>query len=75
MAYDSDRGVTVLVGGRTATLEADTWEYDGRAWVEIETPVHPPARFAGAMSFDEARGVVRLFGGFGWADEWTYFAP
>lgn len=39
MAYDSQRGVTVLFGGRTgAGWLNDLWEFDGEVWVEGARP-------------------------------------
>ena len=80
MAYDSARGVTVMFGGASpnSTL-ADTWEWDGTAW--IENPVAgPPKRCGHAMAYDAEHGRAVLFGGqselaFGQGvlgDTWTY---
>lgn len=35
MAYDSNRSMTVLFGGQSATVDVrygDTWEWDGKVW-------------------------------------------
>jgi RHS repeat-associated protein/uncharacterized repeat protein (TIGR01451 family) len=65
MAYDSDRGVSVLFGGAGGTGSAyddGTLEYAG-AWSRA-TPEHYPAgRVGHAMAYDSGRGVVVLFGG------------
>ncbi len=73
--YDTKRGVAVLFGGRRSfrsagDLEAkyvtvlnDTWEYDGEKWYEIRPSQSPPPRYLHAMAYDEARGVIVLFGG------------
>ena len=49
MAYDSARQRIVLFGGLAAhSLQsgerADTWEWNGAAWIERQTPTRPPAR-------------------------------
>ncbi len=69
MAYDSARGVTVLFGGWTrvgSRRHGDTWEWDGNAWsLRAEPPDPGPSpRYAHAMSYDAARGVTILFGGY-----------
>jgi hypothetical protein len=67
IAYDSRRGVTVLFGGITGrrageVLFGDTWEWDGNAW-ELVATTGPTPRLGHLMVYDEARGVVVLFGG------------
>jgi hypothetical protein len=69
MAYDEHRKVTVLFGGGNpqctspGALNADTWEYDGRTWLEVTTVGAPKARFLAAMVYDRARRRMVLFGG------------
>ncbi|TET37812.1 MAG: hypothetical protein E3J72_05400 [Planctomycetota bacterium] len=72
MAYDSNRGVTVLFGGewdQATIVYGDTWEYDGSIWQQIsmkggvEGTDFPLARRGHAMVFDSNRGVMVLFGG------------
>lgn len=73
MAYDSDRGVTVLFGGHRLTEEAfpelvyfnDTWEYDGTRWqrIAIDGPT-PLWRTASAMCYDPVRKEMLLAGGY-----------
>jgi hypothetical protein len=68
-AFDTRRGVLVIYGGagsgiraEQATRYGDTWEWDGRAWTERE--VHSPGpRDHHAMAYDEARGVMVMYGG------------
>ena len=64
LAYDSDRGVTVLFGGYNHHWFDDTWEYDGSSWkrITIDGP-GPEARFHHAMCYDNALHQVILFGG------------
>ena len=61
MAYDTQRGVSVLYGGGF-TAQADTWEYNGVTWTERAT-TGPSPRGAFSMSYDSQRGVMVLFGG------------
>ncbi len=75
MVYDTARGVIVLFGGQRQARPAgslqleviqtlnDTWEFDGEVWYEVSPRHVPPARYGHAMVYDEARGVVVLFGG------------
>jgi hypothetical protein len=55
MAFDPDRGQTVLFGGAdgTATSLSDTWLWDGSAWSEAK-PAHSPAAAGpgSAMAWD-----------------------
>jgi hypothetical protein len=66
MAYDSQRGVSVLFGGQSQTgALADTWEWDGTSWRNAcASGCSPaPAAVSGhAMAYDPAHGSV-LFGG------------
>jgi hypothetical protein len=78
MAYDTARERVVLRGGGTLPgreLFADTWEYDGAGWVEVEGP-GPSPRVGPAMVYDPARGRTLLFGGGTWSpyfdDLWQY---
>ncbi|MBK9383718.1 MAG: hypothetical protein IPN34_02675 [Planctomycetes bacterium] len=73
MAYDEQRGVTLLFGGWREIFNqgqrvddgpsADTWQWDGSNWTpRFSLPV-PPARHAHAMVYDSRRGRVVMFGG------------
>lgn len=71
VAYDSLRHRIVLFGGSGPTgtgraqLLQDTWTWDGSQWQE-QHPAHVPnPRMNAAMTFDERRGVVVMFGGQG----------
>jgi hypothetical protein len=68
LAYDSHRGVTVLVGSANYT---DTWEWNGNAWV-FKT-WNSPGRYKAGASFDSQRNVTVLFGGGGDPSSSTYY--
>ena len=83
--YDSVRNQYVLFGGRCfdparCTYQAsldDTWLYDPVAnrWTQVATTVRPPGRNQGQMYFDQAKGVVVLYGGANGSvlnDLWTF---
>lgn len=77
MAYDSDRGVSVLFGGRNSSgFLGDTWEWDGLAWKQKGKSGGPPGRRYHAMAYDSDRDVVVLFGGLNSAgslgDTWVW---
>jgi hypothetical protein len=65
MAFDSQRGVVVLHGGRDLSNNEivfnDTWEWDGTNWLLRSTS--GPARTGHAMTYDSLRGVSVLHGG------------
>lgn len=65
MAYDEERGVTVLFGGIRATGQAtdETWEYDGASWTQVTTSAAPDPRFGHGMAFSRQLGRVVAFGG------------
>jgi hypothetical protein len=68
MAYDSVRGRVVLFGGScqgscVPHTYDDTWEWDGKTWIRVETQTSPGARMAHAMVYDAALGRTLLFGG------------
>jgi hypothetical protein len=82
MGYDNKRGRLVLFGGMGSAAPGqrppslgDTWEYDGKAWV-LKSGPGPSARHGAGMAFDEARGVMLLFGGAGESgflgDTWSW---
>lgn len=79
MVYDPARAKTVLFGGFNAMSGSlnDTWEYNGATatWTLITTTGSPPARSGHAMVYDNARGRIVLFGGYGSGylnDTWEY---
>jgi len=79
MAYDKGRGVVVMFGGwngQSGTLYNSTWEYDGNEWTQRATPTAPIARYRASCVYDDARGRIVVYGGFGNAtaltDTWEY---
>jgi cysteine-rich repeat protein len=79
MAYHPGIARVVLFGGYDDAGNvkyADTWEYDGTSWAPITTQDSPPHRRFHSMVYEEARGVVVLFGGYDGSepltDTWEY---
>jgi hypothetical protein len=67
MAYDSVRNKVVLFGGTQQPGSAglqDTWEWDGRTWLQASPANSPLPTWAGAMCFDAQRQECVLFGGY-----------
>lgn len=71
MTYDSLRRKVVLFGGNRVLFGSspeenkflnDTWEWDGRRWVQVQD-AGPSPRAEAAIAFDSRRGRVVLFGG------------
>ncbi|HEX6623531.1 MAG TPA: kelch repeat-containing protein, partial [Pyrinomonadaceae bacterium] len=67
MAFDSRRGRVVLFGGHDRAGEAgrrlgDTWEWDGKRWMEMKV-TSPSPRNGAAQVYDVVRGNIVLFGG------------
>lgn len=63
MAYDSQRGRTVLFAGANTTgYLGDTWEWDGTSWT-LGSATGPTPRAGHAMAYDSRRGRTTLFGG------------
>jgi hypothetical protein len=66
MAYDSVRDRTILFGGVVMDSSKpvspnDTWQWDGKTWVRLDTDVTP--RSSGGMAFDVKRKKMVLFNG------------
>ncbi|MCA8950345.1 MAG: hypothetical protein KDE27_12640 [Planctomycetes bacterium] len=78
MAYDSNRGKTVMFGGWDFNFNMlpGTWEWDGTDWTNTLPANAPGPRLLSAMTFDSGRNVIVLFGGSGVggrvADTWEY---
>lgn len=73
IAYDRDRGRIVLFGGyrRTGGVTqrlGDTWEWNGEQWSEVGVD-GPTPRNSAAMTYDEFRHRIVLFGGPGPSNE------
>ncbi|MEK7678105.1 MAG: PQQ-binding-like beta-propeller repeat protein, partial [Verrucomicrobiota bacterium] len=68
MAFDSNRGRTVLFGGELSGYGGsgshETWEWDGTNWFQRTSAASPPQTDNAVMVYDEARKVCVLFGGF-----------
>jgi len=63
MAYDSDRGRTMLFGGQvTGGFLNDTWEWDGTEWTQV-ADTGPSPRDACGATYVASRQRVVLFGG------------
>lgn len=69
MVFDERRGRTVLFGGMGSAPRgtrppalADTWEFDGAAWVQLQAAGPGPRHGAGS-TYDSRRGLVLMFGG------------
>lgn len=68
LAYDSNRGRTVMFGGSGVTGSGstffdDTWEFDGSDWAQVPTTRSPSPRRNGAMAYVPRIGAMVLFGG------------
>jgi hypothetical protein len=64
LAFDPQRGRTVLFGGGVLFVTSDmTWEWDGANWIQRSPATSPPARMNHAMATDLARRRIVLFGG------------
>src|SRR5207237_767619 len=68
MAFDSQRGQTVMFGGdhiQPYGLGAtnDTWDWDGAQWSRDWTGAAPAIRAGQTMSFDSRRDRMVMFGG------------
>ena len=69
VAYDSRRGEVVMYGGAdVGPLFTDTWRWNGTAWTQAFPAQSPPPMFGHAMSYDEGRDRMVLFGASTW--EW-----
>lgn len=64
MAYDANRGVTVMFGGRTGNgIIAETWEWDGNFWLRRFSNSAPSAREYACMVYDTVSKSMFLYGG------------
>lgn len=76
IAYDSQRNVAVLFGGRAAGggTQTDTWEWDGANWTQRSPVSAPSPRIDHEMAFDPSRGRCVVHSGVGatGADTWEW---
>lgn len=74
IAYDSDRGRTVIFGGfrtfppnysgATAAITGDVWEWDGQDWTQVISATPSPlARTQASLCYDNVRQEVLMVGG------------
>ena len=65
MAADPVHRQLVVFGGgaEDGASTADTWTWDGTSWTRHLQTGGPQARLGAAMAYDEARGLVVMFGG------------
>ncbi|MGA7616921.1 MAG: kelch repeat-containing protein [Thermoanaerobaculia bacterium] len=71
MVYDAAEGNILLFGGVTGTDSGnkrvflnDTWEWNGKRWIEVRPAHQPSGRSAGGMIYDSNHDDAVLFGGF-----------
>ncbi len=64
MAFDPHNRKLLLFGGHDATrCLGDTWQWDGKNWLELKPTPSPQPRWHFAMASDEKNGNVVIFGG------------
>ena len=65
IAYDTRRGETILFGGADSANHklSDTWRWNGETWRRADGGATPPSRSEGYLAYDDARGVIVMFGG------------
>jgi cysteine-rich repeat protein len=72
LVWDGGREVFLMFGGLDTSNGAslsDTWEHDGHSWRERTPATTPGGRDFHGLAYDEARGVVVMFGGSPGGDE------
>ncbi len=88
MSFDPTSGEVVLFGGESTSSGsvvelADTWAFNGTAWVDLQPSQAPSARAAPAMAWDSVAAAIVLYGGYPlnsqtWSfdsGDWTELAP
>jgi hypothetical protein len=68
LVHDAARDRFVTYGGCTtsgliATMNSQTWEFDGTTWTQAVTAVNPGPRLYAALSYDPVRTRTVLYGG------------
>jgi hypothetical protein len=62
IAYDSDRGVAVLLCGLNTGFPSQTWEWDGSEWTQV-ADFGSSFRSGAALTYDSGSRQTVLFGG------------
>ncbi len=82
IAFDRQRGKTVVFGGYLnfgsgwSTTLAETWEWDGVAWLQRSPSTIPPGDRYASMAFDGANGRCALRSGSSlWSWDGTDWSP
>lgn len=64
LAYDRQNNTLVLFGGKSFNgVLQDTWTWDGHVWTEQHPAASPGSVLGASMAYDDATGLVVLFGG------------
>lgn len=64
MAFDSNRGVTVLFGGSDVNGHPSlTAEFSSSGWQAVSPLTLPPGRVTHELVYDSFRGTIVMFGG------------
>jgi hypothetical protein len=68
LVHDALRDRFVTYGGCTtsglvATMNSQTWEFDGITWTQVATATNPGPRMNAALSYDLLRNRTLLYGG------------
>jgi len=63
LGYDSTDAVVVYVPGLGCPTSGTTWTYQGGAWTNRTTSVHPAPRSVAQVADDPSDGYLLLFGG------------
>lgn len=78
-AYHAVDRQVIVVGGQDtvfAVPATTSWAWDGSVWTTVSSQDHPSPRISHAVTYDEARESIVLFGGTGMAgglgDTWIY---
>lgn len=63
LVYDPIRDKTIMWGSYIDTDVFYTQEYDGGVWRLVDGGPFPPARYQSSLAYDNATGMVLMFGG------------
>lgn len=64
MAWDSDRSVVVMYGGRGSSQYSDMWDWNGNFWQPTPNAAGPGIRTFHDLVYDEARSRLVLMGNY-----------